>query len=115
MTLHEQQSHFAHDIAKLITYIYEEDFVCTFGEAFRTPEQAALYAKRGIGIKNSPHCDRLAMDIFIWRYDPEKFELLEFKEWEQFGKYWESLDDLNRWGGYFKNMIDMVHFERKKQ
>nr|WP_223154740.1 hypothetical protein [Campylobacter concisus] len=28
------------------------------------------------------------------------------------GNYWESLNTLNRWGGNFKNFIDVPHFER---
>lgn len=32
---------------------------------------------------------------------------------EKLGKYWESLDPLNRWGGHFNNFYDASHFERR--
>ena len=31
---------------------------------------------------------------------------------EELGKYWVSLDPLNRRGGHFKNFYDAPHFER---
>jgi hypothetical protein len=31
---------------------------------------------------------------------------------EELGKYWESLDPLNRWGGHFRDFYDAPHFER---
>lgn len=109
MRLVEQQAMFSHDVANLILYIYEQGFNCTLGEAHRTSEQAQWYAMRGIGIKNSLHCQRLAIDINL--FSPSWDYLTKYEEYEPFGRYWESLDPLNRWGGNFK-IVDANHFER---
>ena len=55
MTLLEQQQCFTRNVGLLIGYAYEHGYALTFGEAYRTPEQAALNAKSGKGITNSLH------------------------------------------------------------
>jgi hypothetical protein len=62
MTLGQKQRLFSKMVAELILWAYGEGFELTFGEAYRTPEQAALNAAKGLGIKRSLHCDRLAID-----------------------------------------------------
>jgi hypothetical protein len=47
MTLGERQRHFPLMVAALVTWAYEQGFEITFGEAYRTPEQAAFNAKSG--------------------------------------------------------------------
>lgn len=110
MKLYEQQAAFAIQIADLIKYIWDSGYKCTFGEAYRTPEQAALYAQQGKGIKNSLHIQRLAIDLNL--YSPEGVYLTKTEDYAQFGQYWESLDSKNRWGGKFTR-ADGNHFERK--
>lgn len=112
MKLREQQSVFARDVAKLINWIFETGHSVTFGEAFRTEEQAEIYAKEGKGIKDSLHCKRLAFDLFI--FDHEGRMLEEKKDYQEFGVFWEGLDPHNRWGGNFPR-VDCVHFERKEE
>lgn len=110
--LSEQQFEFSRNIAKLIEYIYSQGNKCTLGEAFRTPEQAEIYAKKGIGIKNSLHCQRLAIDLNL--FDPQGKYCPDSPSYEPFGKYWESLHPLNRWGGNFKHPnVDGNHFEQQ--
>ncbi|MFW8205392.1 M15 family peptidase, partial [Klebsiella pneumoniae] len=53
MTLSEKQQRFTSMIALLIQYANANGMQLTFGEAYRTPEQAALNAKKGSGISNS--------------------------------------------------------------
>ena len=109
MTLREHQSLFAQDVARLIQYIYTlPDYSCSLGEAYRTKEQAEIYAKQGKGIKNSLHCERLAIDINLFL---DGYYLSHSKDYERLGCFWESLDSKNRWGGKFKR-ADGNHFER---
>ncbi len=108
MKLHERQSIFALNVSKLIEYIYKQGYTCSLGEAFRTPEQAAIYAKEGKGIKNSLHCQRLALDINI--FSPAGEYLSQTSDYKIFGDFWETLNPLNRWGGVFSR-ADGNHFE----
>jgi hypothetical protein len=98
MTLSERQQIFTKNVSKLITHIFFSGYACTFGEAYRTPEMAEIYASRGVGIKNSLHCKRLAIDLnlfFDGKYLPSS------DSHALFGEYWESLHPANHWGGRF--------------
>jgi hypothetical protein len=107
MTLGEKQKLFALNIGKLIIWAYGEGFELTFGEAFRTPEQAALNAKSGKGISNSLHTQRLAVDLNLFKAG----QFLDKSE-DHFplGNYWKSLHPLNRWGGDFQSRPDGNHY-----
>lgn len=109
MKLWEKQALFAQNMAKLIIEMNSKSFKPTLGEAYRTPEQAALNAKNGKGIAHSLHCDRLAIDINL--LDKDGKYLTDKASYKQFGDYWKSLHPLNRWGGDFKNLVDSGHFE----
>lgn len=109
MTLREKQSLFMLNVASFIHYVHSNGFTCTFGEAYRTPEQAEIYAKSGKGIKDSLHCKRLALDFNL--YDVSGTYLTDSKDYEKFGIYWESLHEFNRWGGRFKKLVDGNHIE----
>lgn len=105
MTLSEKQQLFVSLIAQLIMWANDKGYRLTFGEAYRTPEQAKLNAKSGAGIANSLHTQRLAVDfnLFIngeWQTKSEAFLPL--------GEYWESLG--GSWGGRFKSRPDGNHF-----
>lgn len=99
MKLYEQQSSFARDIAKLILWIGESGYICTLGEAMRSPEQAEIYASQGKGIKDSQHCKRLALDLNLFDCDGNYLDKTEY--YEEFGDFWESMSPHNRWGGRF--------------
>jgi hypothetical protein len=109
MTLAQHQQAFALDVSKLIDAIYKASHSCTFGEAYRTDQQAAWDVCAGIGIKNSLHCKRLAVDLNLFNelgdYCPSQ------AQYNQFGDIWESYNPLNRWGGNFARG-DANHFER---
>ena len=111
--LSEKQALFSYNVSRLIEYIYKSGYYCTFGEAYRTPEQAALDAKEGKGIKNSLHCKRLALDITLFK--PGNVTPCTAQDYAQFGNYWKSLDKRNKWGGDFvkngKKWPDNDHFE----
>ena len=109
MSLSLNQRVFAKNIGHLLTFIYDNNYSCTFGEAYRTPEQAEIYAKEGKGIAHSLHCERLALDINL--FSPSGEYLTDQKDYEPFGKYWEGLEPKNRWGGRFEHLVDSNHFE----
>lgn len=105
MTLSEKQQLFTRLIAQLILWADEKGYRLTFGEAYRTPEQAALNAKTGSGISNSLHTKRLAVDLNLFingQYQTDSAAYLPL------GEYWESLG--GSWGGRFKSRPDGNHF-----
>ena len=102
------QQIFAVNLAKLVLYINEQGYGCTLGEAFRTTEQAEWNAERGIGIRDSQHCIRLACDLNLFK-DGVYCQTTEAHR--PFGEYWESLNSLNRWGGRFN---DGNHYEMQE-
>ena len=112
--LSKNQAVFAKNIAKLILKIEEDGNHCTFGEALRTPEQAALYEKEGKGIKNSLHCQRLACDLNL--FTPVYEYQVNKSFYEPYGVFWESLHTANKWGGNFVHkdgtaFSDSNHFQ----
>lgn len=99
MTLRQQQSEFARLVAKLIEFAYANGMELTFGECWRTPEQAALNAKKGSGISSSLHTERLAIDVNLFVAGV----FIDASEGhKRLGEYWESLHPRCRWGGRFK-------------
>lgn len=113
------QSIFAGNVSKLIAFINLSGYTCTGGEWWRTPEMAAIYAAKGIGIKRSRHCDRMAIDLLLFK---DGVYLTMREPYIPFGQYWESLNPLNRWGGDWNNNEiedkgdgDANHFEMKEK
>lgn len=105
MTLSEKQLLFTVMIAQLIYWADERGYRLTFGEAYRTPEQAARNAKTGAGIANSLHTQRLAVDFNLFingQYQTQTEAYLPL------GEFWESIG--GSWGGRFKSRPDGNHF-----
>lgn len=109
MTLAEKQKEFVLMVATLITWAYEHDYELTFGEAYRTPEQAALNAKRGIGISNSLHTKRLAIDLNLFI---RGIYMTRSEDYTPLGVKWESMG--GSWGGRFARP-DGNHFSLEHQ
>lgn len=105
MTLSEKQQLFVLLIAQLITWANDKGYRLTFGEAYRTPEQAKLNAKSGAGIANSLHTQRLAVDFNLFVNGEYKTKT---EDYLPLGEYWESLG--GAWGGRFKSRPDGNHF-----
>ena len=125
--LRESQLLFTTDVGKLIAYADEIGVELTFGDAFRSQAQQLLNyfgnsvystgralklikTKKVSWTMNSKHLERLAVDFNFFvdgklTYSDEKLDLL--------GTYWESLNDLNEWGGFWKKK-DAPHFQRNK-
>lgn len=109
-TLREKQSRFAVMIARLILWAEAQGFAVTFGEAWRSEEEARRLAGAGLGVRRSLHCDRLAVDLnlFIggaWMQGSEAHRPMG-EEWERMG---------GAWGGRFGdgNHYSLPHGGRK--
>ena len=108
MKLWEKQAKFAENVSALIAFIVKKGFNCTLGDAYRSEAQAVLNAKSGIGIKDSLHCKRLAIDLNL--FDTLGRYLDNSDDYKQFGDFWKTLNPDNRWGGDFQRK-DGNHFE----
>ena len=95
----QQQQKFAKMLGELLCHIYATGYQVTLGEVWRTPEQAELNAKKGVGIKNSLHCSRLAVDLNFWLNG----ELVPTPE--AIGEWWEE-----QGGCYGGRFGDSPHF-----
>jgi len=99
VTLRAKQSLFVQLVAQLIVHARTLGVELTFGEAYRSPEEAARLAALGKGIKASLHTSRLAIDLNLFKdgtYQSATAAHLEL------GTFWEALNPLCRWGGRFK-------------
>lgn len=112
MTLREKQSVFARLIGTLIAFIYESGYEMTFGEAYRSPEEAARLAKLGLGIKTSLHTSRLALDVNLFK---DGVYLSTEEGHRPIGEWWEHQHPLCRWGGRWGdgNHYSLEHGGRK--
>lgn len=105
MTLGEKQRLFAKMVGQLIDWAYANGFELTFGEAYRTPEQAALNAKTGAGIAKSLHTLRLAVDLNLFKDGQYQQDSAAY---QKLGEFWESIG--GSWGGRFESRPDGNHF-----
>jgi hypothetical protein len=123
-------------LAKLIVHIYDSEYECTWDEAKRTDEQAAINAlthdqrarvalltkgefpslaaaiasSTSKGINHSVHRLRLAVDLNLFK--DGKF-LTDAADYLPFGAWWKSQNpDVARWGG---DWGDADHFSFEYQ
>lgn len=117
LTLGQHQEIFAQHAASLIQKAAELGFGVRLGEVLRTPEQQKLYFNSGASkTMASQHLKKLAIDLNLI----VDGRLATAAETRDLGKWWESLDPLNRWGGSWRGQveagaskfIDAPHFER---
>lgn len=107
MNLGQHQEIFSAHLAALICEAVKRGYGVRIGEVERTVEQQKLYMQSGRSkTMNSMHLKKCAADLHFTKdgqlYYPEEL-----------GKYWESLDPLNSWGGNWKTFKDRPHFERR--
>lgn len=109
-SLSDLQKEFAKAVPGLISKAFELGFGVTVGEAWRTPEQAAWNAAHGLGVANSLHTERLAIDLNL--FSPEGAYLSDDSTgaYSQLGAYWKSQGVNYKWGGDFKPLVDLDHF-----
>ena len=115
MTLGQKQEKFSMYVGMLLNKIHCRGWSVRLGECWRPAEMQALYLKTGkTKATHSFHEDKLAIDLAYITCNGKEITPAQKKE---LGDYWESLDPLNSWGGYFA-FVDMPHFsyggERKR-
>lgn len=101
------QSTFFFNLCRFGLWLEEQGYEVGEGEGWRTPEQAAINAAKGIGILASLHCDRMAHDLVIRKDGTE----ISPEEYMRVGRAWKDINPLNRHGGDFK-MRDYQHFSQ---
>jgi peptidoglycan L-alanyl-D-glutamate endopeptidase CwlK len=110
MSLSQEQAAFLLDVCKLINFATEQGWMITGGELYRTPEQQEIYLKTGRSkTMASNHLKRCAVDLNFFKDGKLVWDKNQIAP---IGAYWESLNEKNRWGGNFKSLIDVPHFER---
>lgn len=97
-------------MCKLIQHATEQGWTVTGGELYRTPEQQEIYLKTGRSrTMASNHLKRCAVDLNFFKDGKLVWDKTQIAP---LGAYWESLHPKNRWGGNFKSLVDVPHFER---
>ena len=110
MSLSDEQAAFLLDACKLIEYATQRGWTVTGGELYRTQAQQEIYFKEGKSkTMQSNHLRRLAIDLNFLREGQPVWDKSALQE---LGSFWESLHPKNRWGGNFKSLPDVPHFER---
>lgn len=110
MSLVKEQAQFLLDMGKLVQYATEQGWTVTGGELYRTVEQQQIHFKAGRSkTMNSIHLKRCAIDLNFFKDGALVWDKTQLAP---IGAYWESLHPKNRWGGNFKSLIDVPHFER---
>jgi hypothetical protein len=110
MTLLEKQQIFALLNSRFVVRLCGMGYKVTFGEAYRPPETAKLYAQQGKGIRNSLHELKLAKDLNLFK---EGRFLISIDEYREAGEIWKSYstDEYECcWGGDFHSRPDADHF-----
>lgn len=107
MSLLSVQQRFAVDAATLILKAHMSGWGVTLGEVWRSPEQAQWNAERGLGIANSLHTEKLAIDLNL--FTPEGVYITDDRGHTELGAWWKSLGPDHYWGGDFSRK-DFNHY-----
>jgi hypothetical protein len=102
----DQQMLFFRLITVFSQWMLDNGYSCTDGEAWRSPEEAAIQAAKGAGVAHSLHTERMARDINAWK---DSKQLLTANDYRPLGEQWKSMHSLARWGGDFAR-VDADHF-----
>jgi hypothetical protein len=105
-TLRQKQSRFALGVALLIQEADKRGYAVTLGDAYRTPGQAVANALSGSGIASSLHCERLAIDLNLFK---DGRYIIDGEGHAELGRWWKSLAPDHRWGGDFQKR-DFNHY-----
>ncbi len=109
MSLRTERVAFTRDLARLVDRAFYLGYEVALGEVSRDQRVAVLNAQSGKGIVNSLHLIGLAADLNLYR---NGVYLSRTEDHAELGAFWKSLDQLNRWGGDFKNKQDGNHYSR---
>jgi peptidoglycan L-alanyl-D-glutamate endopeptidase CwlK len=107
MSLREEQSAFARDLVRLLTYASGKGYEYTIGEVERPVEMQRLHIAAGRSTTmNSMHIKKCAADVYFFLDGQLTYNI------EDLGRFWEELDPKNKWGGNWKSFKDKFHFQR---
>ncbi len=121
MTLSNHQFEFLKDVAVLIDFIANvKKLKVTGGWLERNKAIQKILLDAGLSkTMKSNHLIKLAIDFNLFFKNivltNKRKKDLTTKEWEimaEIGVFWENINSLNRWGGFFKSIYDPGHFER---
>ena len=120
--LMEAQAEFLLNFCSLVDFATAQGFTVTAGELLRPVEMQKIYVETGRSkTMNSKHLQKLAGDLnfFLPSAEGKLVYICSVHQLEPLGRYWESLNPKNRWGGNFDmdwsredNFKDAPHFER---
>lgn len=112
MDLLAKQQLFAQLAARLIQHAAALGYQVTLGEAWRSNAEAMRLAAQGLGIERSLHCQRLAIDLQLFKGSTW---LKASEDYTPLGEWWEGQHELCRWGGRFGdgNHFSLEHQGRK--
>jgi hypothetical protein len=110
----QKQFKFSKMISELILWMYEQGYTVQKGDAWRSTDklyvpggiegfeddekysyQELLFYNKKTKVLNSPHTNRLAEDLLIWKDGKQ----LVSSEYRPIGEKWEAMG--GRWGGRF--------------
>lgn len=97
------QQRFSRMLSLLLAQAFTLGYEVTMGECWRSPEEAARLASKGIGIRRSLHCDRLAVDLNL--FDKNGVWQCGSDAYRSLGEWWEKQG--GSWGGRYG---DANHF-----
>lgn len=97
-------------VARLIDRAGEMGYEVTLGEAWRSEGEERRISANNAGIRRSLHCDRLAIDLNLFRGG---VLLSGSQAHRPLGEFWESIG--GSWGGRFGdgNHYSLAHEGRK--
>lgn len=101
----ESQMQFSRMVHLLLGKLYEMGYETTFGETYRSQQEADRLYSLGKGAKNSLHTLRLAIDLNLFK---DGQYLTNTSDYEPLGVWWESIG--GSWGGRFSSRQDGNHF-----
>ena len=112
--LQDAQRTFASCVPLLITHAMTQGYGVRGAEWFRSREEALRLSRtfdahwHPLGIRNSLHCDRLAIDLVLdIKTDVGVWRLAMGEEYRPLGEWWMNLDPRLAWGGAWG---DPMHF-----
>lgn len=114
MKLGQHQEAFMRDLTLLYTEAYRQGYEIRGGELWRPTDMQKIYFETGKSkIMDSEHLNKCAQDLHFIKDGQICYPA-------SLGKFWEGLNERNRWGGSWRGKIeaglstfkDMPHFER---
>lgn len=99
LTLGQRQELFMELLGQLLVWLYANGYKVRGGELLRDPRIAKMNDANGVGISNSLHIDKLAIDLNIFKNGRW---LSTTEEHAPIGAKWKTLHALCAWGGDFK-------------